>query len=284
MKIVKYYIIRLLDKLRILKLVNFRVAVDISKKKYYIPFRGSKMGTENLLIAEAWFFSIYNKLRPQINVDYHFIDIGMNIGQTLLKVRSMDQHIPYIGFEPNPVCVSYLYKLIQLNQIENVRIMPVGLGRQSEILTLYADNEFASGASVIKGFRKNQKIKYEYNIPVFSGDEILNNLKIGLIKIDVEGFELDVLKGLLNSIKFNRPFVLCEILPNYNNRDSERYARQLELESLLKSNDYSIGRIEEKSAKCILLNSIDIFDSMEESNYIFIPNERLEDVGGLFIK
>ena len=73
----------------------------------------------------------------------------------------MDQHIPYIGFEPNPVCVSYLYKLIQLNQMENVRIMPVGLGRQSEILTLYADTEFASGAAVIKGFRKNQKIKYK---------------------------------------------------------------------------------------------------------------------------
>ena len=242
------------------------------------------MGTENLLLAEAWFFSIYNKLRPQINDDCHFVDIGMNIGQTLLKVRSIDQHIPYIGFEPNPVCVSYLYKLIQLNQIENVRIMPVGLGSQSEILTLYADNEFASGASVIKGFRKNQKIKFEYNIPVFSGDEILNNLKIGLIKIDVEGFELDVLKGIINSIKLNRPFILCEILPNYNNRDSERYARQMELESLLKSNDYSIGRIEEKSAKCKLLNSIDIFDSMEESNYIFIPNERLDDVGGLLMK
>ena len=241
------------------------------------------MGTENLLLAEAWFFSIYNKLRPQINDDCHFVDIGMNIGQTLLKVRSIDQHIPYIGFEPNPVCVSYLYKLIQLNQIENVRIMPVGLGSQSEILTLYADNEFASGASVIKGFRKNQKIKFEYNIPVFSGDEILNNLKIGLIKIDVEGFELDVLKGIINSIKLNRPFILCEILPNYNNRDSERYARQMELESLLKSNDYSIGRIEEKSAKCKLLNSIDIFDSMEESNYIFIPNERLEEVRGIQI-
>ena len=161
--------------------------------------------------------------------------------------------------------------------------MPVGLGSTADILTLYADNEFASGASVIKGFRKNQKIKYEYNVPIFSGDEILNNLKIGIIKIDVEGFELDVLRGIINSIKFNRPFVLCEILPNYNNRDSERYVRQIEIESILKSNDYSIGRIEEKSAKCKLLNSIDIFDSMDESNFIFIPNERLEDVSGLLI-
>ena len=116
-----YYLIRLLDKTGIIKLVNFRVAVDISQKKYYIPFRGSKMGTENLLLVEAWFFSIYNKLRPLINDDCHFVDIGMNIGQTLLKVRSMDQHIPFIGFEPNPICVSYLYKLIQLNQIENVK-------------------------------------------------------------------------------------------------------------------------------------------------------------------
>jgi FkbM family methyltransferase len=281
---INYYLIRLLDKSGILEFVNFRVSVNINQSKFYIPFRGSKMGTENLLLAEAWFFSVYNKLRPLIKDDYQFVDIGMNIGQTLLKVRSIDKQIPYIGFEPNPVCVSYLYKLVQVNKIKNIRIIPVGLGSQAEILTLYADNEFASGASVIKGFRKKQKIKWEYNIPVFNGDEILNNLKIGLIKIDVEGFELDVLKGIINSIKLNRPFILCEILPNYNNRDSERYIRQIELESLLKSNDYSIGRLDEKSAKFKLLNSIDIFDSMDESNYIFIPNERLEDVSELLIK
>ena len=35
-----------------------------------------------------------------------FIDVGVNIGQTLLKLKSVSSEIDYIGFEPNPICVN----------------------------------------------------------------------------------------------------------------------------------------------------------------------------------
>jgi len=34
-----------------------------------------------------------------------FIDIGMNLGQTLIKLKCVDPNIRYFGFEPNPGCV-----------------------------------------------------------------------------------------------------------------------------------------------------------------------------------
>ena len=41
-----------------------------------------------------------------------FIDVGVNVGQTLLKLKSISSEINYLGFEPNPNCVNYLKNLI----------------------------------------------------------------------------------------------------------------------------------------------------------------------------
>ena len=278
-----YYIVRVLEKTGIISLINFRLIVKLNNHRFSIPFIGSKMGTENVLLAEAWFTDIFQQLKKVISREECFVDVGMNVGQTLLKVRSVDSTIRYIGFEPNVVCVQYLYKLIRINNIEDIRIFPVGLGSNSEILTLYADNEFASGASMIKFFRQNQNIKFEYNTPVFNGDVVLKNEPVGIMKIDVEGFELNVLKGIVDTIKTNRPFIICEILPNYNNEETDRFKRQLELERLLLSLDYVISRIHESESKVERLDAIGSFSSMDETNYLFIPSEKLDKLKALLI-
>ena len=279
----KYYIIRVLEKTRIINFINFGLTVKINNTRFQIPFIGSKMGTENIMLVEAWFTGIFMALRKVISKDECFIDVGMNIGQTVLKIRSVDKTISYIGFEPNVVCVNYLYKLIRLNRLERVRIFPVGLGANSEILTLHADNEFASGASMIKGFRKNQIIKFEYNTPVFNGDVILRDEAIGIIKIDVEGFEVNVINGIVEILRIKRPFVICEVLPNYGNLDSERFKRQTELENLLHSLNYIICRVDETKSKISRLATIGSFDSMADTNYVFIPSEKIESLTALLL-
>ena len=47
-----------------------------------------------------------------------FIDVGVNLGQTLLKVAAIDPGRAYVGFEPNPACVDYVWKLIETNNLE----------------------------------------------------------------------------------------------------------------------------------------------------------------------
>lgn len=277
----KYYIIRVLEKTRIINFIYFGLTVKINNNRFQIPFIGSKMGTENILLVEAWFTDIFMALRKVISKDECFVDVGMNIGQTVLKIRSVDKIIPYIGFEPNVVCVNYLYKLIRLNRLEGVRIFPVGIGVNSEILTLHADNEFASGASMIKGFRKNQQIKFEYNTPVFNGDVLLLDEAVGIIKIDVEGFEVNVINGISDVLRIKRPFVICEVLPNYGNLDSDRFKRQTELENLLHSLNYIICRVDETKSKISRLATIGSFDSMALTNYVFVPSEKIESLTAL---
>jgi FkbM family methyltransferase len=165
-----------------------------------------------------------------------------------------------------------MYNLIKFNKFKNVRVFPVGLADNNDVLTLYADNEFASGATMINGFRSQQKIKFEYNTPVFTGDFILSECSPYLIKIDVEGFELDVIKGLKETMKAKNPIIICEILPNYSNIDSARYKRQIELEEILKSLNYLVYRVNEITGVLNQIDNIGLFESMDETNYVFVPN------------
>lgn len=98
------------------------------------------------------------------NINF-FIDVGVNIGQTLMKVKSIDKDILYVGFEPNPNCVNYVNKFIEVNHIENCTIYPVGLSEKIGFETLYADNEVASGATMLKDFRINYQTPSPTNCP-----------------------------------------------------------------------------------------------------------------------
>jgi FkbM family methyltransferase len=280
---IKYYIIRILEVIGLLKFINFIFPIKVNNKNFKLPFGGSKIGTENILLMESWFFDIYKELRKVGSLNEAFVDVGMNIGQTILKVKSIDSSVRYIGFEPNVVCINYLFKLVKLNYFDDVHIFPVGLADKNGILTLYADNEFASGATMMHKFRHSQKIKFEYNTPVFTGDEVLFSENPGIIKIDVEGFELEVLKGLSKTLLEKAPFVICEILPNYSNLESLRYSRQIELENLLHSMDYHIFRVIEKESKISHIDSIGFFDSMSETNFVFVPAAKVNQLTHLII-
>ena len=69
------------------------------------------------------------------------------------------------SFEPNPNCVNYVNKLIEVNHIENCTIYPVGLSEKIGFETLYADNEVASGATMLKDFRINYQTPSPTNCP-----------------------------------------------------------------------------------------------------------------------
>src|SRR5919205_552723 len=55
------------------------------------------------------------------------VDVGVNIGQTLLKLRSIARDAPYVGFEPNPFCIQFVNELIALNGFDRCVLLPVAL-------------------------------------------------------------------------------------------------------------------------------------------------------------
>ncbi len=140
-----------------------------------------------------------------------FVDIGANIGQhTLFAACLVGATGKVIAFEPNKTVAKQLRKSIEKNNFKMITLKEVGLGSKKEDLNLFIPQGNAGGAS-ISPYNKDtisQKIYLE------KGDSLLKNKeKISFIKIDTEGYELEVINGLQEVLKTKKPIVLFEYSP-----------------------------------------------------------------------
>ena len=259
------------------KKVNCRLNAKINNKIFVIPVI-NEAGYHNIMPSEPWFQSLLKDLFA--TKKGAMVDVGMNIGQTLIKTASIDSNIHYIGFEPNPLCYHVCKGLVNENKLENFNIFPSGLSDETGFLTLYIDKEYSSGASVLKDFRKDMtRFNQQLNIPVFIGDEvqaIKNEDQIAVIKADVEGAELEVVKGLQKTINRSLPCLVLEILPVYNiNEENGQYRqkRQDELLSLLQNSGYNFYLINESLFTLSHLTDIAVHGDMNRTNYLFIHKD-----------
>lgn len=264
--------LRILNKFNLLRHFNLNTKIEINNRIIKIPILKG-MGFDNLQLTELW-------LNPIIKEIFHyrfgaFIDIGVNLGQTLLKVKSLDVNRLYYGFEPNPICYYYTKEMIRLNKFEHCKLIPAGLYEKKYLLKLFMNTDADSTASMIEGFRDNALYTSDIYVPVFEGDyllELLNIDSISIIKIDVEGGELEVVKGLRNTIAKYHPYILCEILPVYNENTatgSFRNARQDMLEKIIKEENYIICRILH-SGSIVQIKSIETHSDLSLCDYLFI--------------
>jgi FkbM family methyltransferase len=272
----KSKIVRIWNRLRFGKFVNLKVHTKINERTFAIPLiRG--IGAGHFVNPEPWLSIAIKKLMTSMKGK--FVDVGVNVGQTLLKVKSIDPDMDYVGFEPNPTCLFYLNELCKQNALKNVVIVPCGLGNRTFIadLTLYTD-QADSSATIIAGFRNTpgRTIKVPI-IDAASASQIFSET-IGMIKIDVEGAELDVLQGLKDVISKQRPFIICEILPVYDASNTDRLQRQNNIAVLLKAVRYSIYRIRE-NATLQPLSGFEVHSNLADVNYLFVPDENAVAVG-----
>jgi FkbM family methyltransferase len=265
----KQNFLRVLKKINLLSSINLIFNEAINGSEFKIPVvRGIGYGL--FFLNEPWMTSLIKKLLDL--KQGAFVDVGANIGQTLLFLKSVNNKTPYIGFEPNPKCNFYLSELIQLNWSDNVKIIPAGIFSFTGIASLYVNqnDKVDACASLLEKFRdlNNPEILLAPVIANGSLDFLLEE-RIAIIKIDVEGAELEVLDQLIGCIKKFRPFVVCEVLPAYSS-NQWRLDRQKKIESILKELDYGITLIGDKFE---LLEQIPIEGNENESNFLFFPFE-----------
>lgn len=219
-----------------------------------------------------------------------FIDVGSNVGQTLVKVLSVSREIPYFGFEPNINAAFFVKRFLRINGISNdYLIAPFALSNRVEPVTLYLKGVIGSGSSTIASRRKEHSaFKYRDPVVAIDGDLIIPSLpidRIAIIKVDVEGGELEVLEGLQATLSRHRPFVICEAQP-VASRDQDRELaalwehRQEKLESLMRGLGYVPLLI---GADGSLAQVPSLRVGQERSrDYLFVPNQELENALELF--
>lgn len=132
------------------------------------------------------------------------IDVGANIGNHSLYFCDFFKKV--LAFEPN----NNSFNLLKLNTkiIKNIECFNYGLGEKNKRITLFENPNNIGGSSIF--FGKNDNLP-QVKSKIFKLDN-LQIKNIGLIKIDVEGYEYQVILGGYNSIKTNKPIVVFEHL------------------------------------------------------------------------
>ena len=190
------------------------------------------------------------------------LDIGANLGLfTYFMSRSSKK---VYAFEPNPYPLKHLKYVVD----RNVEIVPIAIGNKdgTEKLRIPKTRKgwTSNGASIAKiDIREG----IEYSVEIRKIDT-LNIQNIGLIKIDVEGFELDVLKGAINTIKNQKPNLIIEneIVHNQNPDEIFRFMSDIGYKIFYVNNKLQL--VEKEESFDFKKNQID----PQNKNYNYIQN------------
>jgi FkbM family methyltransferase len=282
---ISHFFARVLNKLHLLSVFNVSSTIFVNKKKFFIPLIG-RQGFENLDLSEPWMTETLLALRPMFNGQ--FIDVGVNLGQTLLKAYAVFDDIDYIGFEPNPSCISYIQELVRLNELKKTKLLPVAVGAKTDMLKLnfFAADKSDSSATLIENFKKNTTPDHFIFVPVFDFHKLTHFLPdkpFSILKIDVEGAEMEVLLGLCEWITTYSPLILLEILPVYSPENQSRLERQTKIEEMLKAWNYEIGRIKKNGPGGLeFIEKIGIHSKIEDCDYLLYHSSLSEKISVCF--
>lgn len=155
------------------------------------------------------------------------VDVGANVGLWAKPLTNVFNHV--IAFEP----LEQVYECLEKN-VEglNIEIHKYALGSVNDTVEMFYDSENTGGSFVSKIGAGNITIKRldDLDLPMF-----------GLLKIDCERHELEVLKGATNTILKYNPIIVCEQQAD-TNYDAGAYLKSLgaiELTNIRK--DYIFG-------------------------------------------
>jgi FkbM family methyltransferase len=138
-------------------------------------------------------------------------DIGAHVGHhTLFMSRFANQ---VFAFEPFSAVRSRLEEKLALNHIDNVVVLPVALGDCDMEMDYFPGAGCNSGTGTL-----TQQDSPEFGVPVkvdvCHGDHFIDAHKLppmDIVKVDVEGFEPFVFRGLSKHIQTDRPVILTEL-------------------------------------------------------------------------
>jgi FkbM family methyltransferase len=173
----------------------------------------------------------------KINDNETFVDVGANVGAYSLKIASdyKSKGIKVIAIEAHPANYKALCKNIDINKFTNIHAINKAVSDHKGIVTMYERKNlkriipewytihetFSPGVDLAvvneegNTLPQNQKgsghqLDKRYSIEVESDtlDAILDNYKVDFIKIDIEGAEVEALKGATNTLDRLRKIIV----------------------------------------------------------------------------
>lgn len=198
---------------RLLRLLNGRagfVAIPYEGWEAVLPKSWSKSYTEHLL-SQGASVADFELVAGQVErLDGGVIvDVGANFGMFTLRLRRSTA-LPVVCFEPSPFVFALLRSTVERNRLPDVDLRNEACGSGAGRLFFKPD---------INGHMAAPGEAGAIEVPVVSLDEALDaGRRVAFLKIDCEGFELQVLRGARRLLARDRPVVFVELHPWYLKR------------------------------------------------------------------
>lgn len=188
-----------------------------SPESFIAPFFGAKYAGnfDTFLDWNVYYYGAYAKEELRLFDDFLrtmeqpvVLDVGANIGHHTLFAAMHSKEV--FSFEPFADVAEKLKQKISDNGLTNVTLFEFALGDQNELASYVKPNSHNTGTgSFVNSGNEGETL----SLPIRVGDEVLadQNIKnIHFIKIDTEGFEPFILRGLKNTLERCRPLVFFE--------------------------------------------------------------------------
>jgi FkbM family methyltransferase len=170
-----------------------------------------------------------------------FVDIGANIGQHSMFAASIVQEIGSVySFEPIPRIYAQFMDSVHANHFDTIiHAQNVAIGTNNSKQDLYIKAENIGGSSLVDDDGATETI----DISIRHGDVLLSHIPhITMVKIDVEGYEYEVLSGIQETIKKHAPIILIEFSGYFYNEQQQNHGQKIL--SLLENLGYRMYDIE----------------------------------------
>lgn len=223
-------------------------------------------------LYEYEFVWLFEKIIPQC---HGFLDVGANTGLFSLIASKNNPDIVAVAFEPSPDAYSFLEKNITLNKVtDTVKIHKLAVSDREEILEFYKVHNpkypnvpnLSGAASLIYMSKEHHKIKVKsIDLDTFL-QKNYPDLVIDFVKIDAEGAEANIIRGMLQTIEKYKPVLTCEILLNDIGK---------EIQEILKKQRYNFY-LPVSGNKLVQSEQIEYQKEADIRNIFCIPDEKSE--------
>jgi len=199
-----------------------------------------------ILRTREWQPEVWNAVSPVLTPGSVFFDVGAHIGYFSMKAAAqVGPNGRVVAFEPNPEILKLLRDNVAANHFQNVLVEPIACTDKDQTLTLYAAPVANTGASSLA--KENAEISEDqmpraYSVRGRPIDDVVRELRltrVDAIKIDVEGAEVIVLRGALQTLQRFHPKLAVEVVP----RQLAGFQNTVEdLRTLLQNAGYNLSR------------------------------------------
>jgi FkbM family methyltransferase len=180
------------------------------------PGKGLRLdigGTTELFLQGKYEGPVQEVVSRMLDTGNVFFDIGANIGFfSLLAARIVGPTGAVYAFEPVAENVSVAKKNARLNNLDNLKVFTLAMasrtGKEELLLARYA------GGAVLKGAGIPPDLSGSLMVETSTVDDFLLGQKVrppDIVKIDVEGAELDVLHGMVDTLRNRGPKLIIEV-------------------------------------------------------------------------